>query len=517
MTDIHTLPPGDPATRLDADRRRLDLAAARSGQPLDVLVIGGGITGAGVALDAATRGLSVLLIDKDDLAFGTSRWSSKLIHGGVRYLAKGDVAVAWESAVERAIIAGAVAPHLVRALPQLVPVWAGHRSAAVLARLGLGAADLMRVAARTPRGSLPHGRMISAKHARRLAPGLRADGLVGGVLGHDFQLIDDARLVVAVARTAAGYGAHVLTGVRATSVDADGTAVLQDVVSQDRWTLRARHIVNATGVWADRLDPDIRLQPSLGTHIIVPSALLGDSPVSLTVAVPGHFGRFVFTLPQQDGCTFVGLTDVPFEGDLPEVPQAPSGDVAWILSILNTALASPLQTSDVVGTFAGLRPLLVDGRHDGAASADLSRRHCVTSTGSVLTVTGGKLTTYRRMAADVVGRLTDRPCRTDRIALVGATQHRAPGVPPALVRRYGGEAALVWSLGDSDPGLRQPVAPGSDVFGVDLAFGAQWEGARTEADLLERRTRLALVPSRAEAARPQAQRVLARSAAAASV
>ncbi|TDD32043.1 FAD-dependent oxidoreductase, partial [Actinomadura sp. KC06] len=238
----------DPRTSLNAARRERELAAL-PGEVVDVLVVGLGATGAGAALDAASRGLSVAAIDAHDLAFGTSRWSSKLIHGGLRYLAAGQVDVAHESAVERGVLMRHTAPHLVRALPfvtPLTPLVPRSRGYATLAAYHAG--DALRLAARTPRSVLPGPRRLSAVETLRLAPVLRPYGLRGGLLSWDGQLADDARLVTAIARTAAGHGVRVLTRCRAVSLAGDGAQVRDELTGRE-FTVRARSVINATGVW----------------------------------------------------------------------------------------------------------------------------------------------------------------------------------------------------------------------------------------------------------------------------
>lgn len=490
MSAVTYLPPVDPASLLTVQRRARDLESLSNG--VDVLVVGGGITGVGVALDAASRGMSVALVERDDLACGTSRWSSKLVHGGLRYLAKGDVTVAWESAIERAVVAGRLAPHLIHALPQVVPSFEEDRASARLAMLGFRAGDAMRVAARTRHGMLPGARHISADEALLLVPGLRREGLLGAALGWDCQLEDDARLVVAVARTAAAYGARIITRARVESIDpGGGVAQLVDGLTDKTLQVKARWIVNATGVWADTLDPSISLEPSLGTHVVVPSALLGSASASLTVAVPGHVGRFVFTLPQPDGVTYIGLTDNELDGPVPDVPVAPVDDIDWILDIVSTALRRPLTRDDVIGSFAGVRPLV---KAVGESSADISRKHLVKRDGALITVTGGKLTTYRRMAQDVVDQMTEDPCRTRDLALIGAgPRPEREDVPERLWRRYGNEAPQIWDLGRDDQALREPIPNGYGVLGVEIAFGVAAELAITADDLVDRRTRVGLI------------------------
>src|SRR3954452_7039847 len=259
--------------RLSGARRAADLDALAGGsQAVDVLVIGGGVTGAGIALDAATRGLSVVLVEKHDLAFGTSRWSSKLVHGGLRYLATGNVGIARRSAVERGILMTRNAPHLVKAMPQLVPLLPSMNGASrALVRFGFTAGDGLRRLGAPPASTLPRSRRVDAARAAELVPTVRRDGLDGALLAYDGQLIDDARLVVAVARTAAQHGSRILTRVAAS--DATGTSVrLTDQLTGETVDVTARAVVNATGVWAGDVDPSIRLRPSRGTHLVFDAA-----------------------------------------------------------------------------------------------------------------------------------------------------------------------------------------------------------------------------------------------------
>ena len=492
-----TIRPADPLSLLTADRRQRDLDQLRGGQTVDVLVIGGGVTGVGVALDAATRGLDVALIEAHDFAFGTSRWSSKMVHGGLRYLASGKVGVAWESAVERATIARYIAPHLVHPFAQLVPIFNDTSRKELLAtRAGLAAGDVLRRASRLPKSRLPGPSRIDSSRARDLVPGIASESLRGAFVSWDFKLEDDARFVVSIARTAAAYGAKLITRARATSVSPSG-AVVTDALTGDEFTINARHVINATGVWAGSLDPEIELTPSRGTHLVVPAELLGNPRASLAVPVPGHFGRFVFTIPQFDDVVYIGLTDVPAPGPIPDVPKPDSDEVEWILGIINLGLDTAINRSDVLGTFSGLRPLVADPTgHD--STADISRHHLVTGgPGEVVTVTGGKLTAYRRMAQDAVDRISDVPCRTHRIALVGSGPAQSTSeLPPRLVRRFGAEAAAVAALADGDPALLQPLSPAihSPVLAVEVLWAQQAEGALDVEDVIERRTRISLVP-----------------------
>ncbi|MDA2810478.1 glycerol-3-phosphate dehydrogenase/oxidase [Nocardiopsis sp. RSe5-2] len=507
------------STVLDAARREADIDAladggdGAAGGAVDVLVVGAGVTGAGVALDAASRGLKVALVERGDLAHGTSRWSSKLVHGGLRYLAKGQVGVAMESARERGILLETTAPHLVRTLPMVLPLHEAVGAAnAVAARAGMAVGDVLRVAAGTGRRALPRSRRLTAEQTVRLLPGVRAEGLRGGVLSFDGQLTDDARLVVALARTAAGFGARVVTRCAAERLGGDG-AVLRDLRSGRRIEVRARAVVNAAGVYAGELVPDVRLRPSRGTHIVLRAEALGRPKAALMVPVPGTANRFVFALPQVDGRVFAGLTDEPVDGPLPEVPEAPEEDVAFLLEVLNRALGTALERSDVAGAYAGLRPLLEDGGGRGGPSADLSRRHAVLRSGEgVLTVVGGKLTTYRRMAEEAVDAAVESvglragACRTRALPVVGAAPWEeldAVEAPRRLIARYGTEAPEVMAMAEGDPELLRPVAAG--VTGAEMRFAVKAEGALEAEDILDRRTRLGLVAEDREAGRQAAE------------
>ncbi|MGH3762822.1 glycerol-3-phosphate dehydrogenase/oxidase [Actinophytocola sp.] len=492
---------------LNATRRALELERLAAGEVVDLLVIGGGVTGTGIALDAAARGLSVALVEAHDLAFGTSRWSSKLVHGGLRYLAKGEVRLAHESAVERGILMTRTAPHLSRALPQLFPLHEQiSRGGAAFVMSGLRAGDALRRAARTPSSLLPPPRKVSGPEALALAPGLRTRGLRGGLLSFDGQLTDDARLVVALARTAAGLGARILTRLRVTTASGDGVEV-RDLVSDRVVSLRARSVVNAAGVWAGSLVDSVRLRPSLGSHVVVDGGRLGIGGTALTVPVPGERSRFVIVLPQRNGLVYIGLTDEPFDGPVPDEPVAPAADVEFLLRVASSVLAEPLTAADVLGSYAGLRPLL----EGTGRSADLSRQHAVLRAPSgVLTIVGGKLTTYRKMAQDAVDAATAAaslhagPPRTHDLPLVGAgTRHHLSTVDASarLVASYGTEAPRVAALASFDPELGAPVADGTEITGAEVVWAVRNEGALDADDVLHRRTRIGLVPKHLDATR----------------
>ncbi|MGZ3140992.1 glycerol-3-phosphate dehydrogenase/oxidase [Lentzea chajnantorensis] len=457
-------------TSLNAARRREDLEAAQR-EVVDVLVVGGGVTGAGVALDAASRGLRTVLLEAHDLAFGTSRWSSKLVHGGLRYLANGDVKLAHESAVERGILMTRTAPHLTRTLPMLFPL---HDKANNLVLAGLKAGNALRIAAGTSARVLPRPRRVDRHEALALVPGLSPRNLLGGLLSYDGQLTDDAQLVVALARTAAGHGARIITRAKVTALEGDGAEAV-DTLTGTAFTVRARAVVNATGVWAGTLAP-VRLTPSRGSHLVVDAKGVGLAGTAVTIPVPGERNRYALLLPQPNGRAYLGLTDEPVD-DVPDVPVVPESDVDFLLRTASHVLQRELTRQDVIGSYAGLRPLLeAEGR-----SADLSRNHTVlTAPNGVLTIVGGKLTTYRRMAADAVNAtgLTRMPCRTKDIRLV-----------------------------DDRPHPTTPIAPG--VTEADVLHAVRHEGALTADDVLDRRTRIGLVPADRARAEPEIAKLLA--------
>ncbi|OIJ89009.1 glycerol-3-phosphate dehydrogenase [Streptomyces sp. MUSC 14] len=518
----------DAGSSLDASRRARELTEAADGRVVDVLVVGLGATGAGVALDAAARGLDVVAVDAHDMAFGTSRWSSKLIHGGLRYLASAQFDVAHESAVERGVLMTRTAPHLVSAQPFVLPLTPlVSRAQGSLAWAGLRAGDVLRLAARTPRQFLPAPRRLTATEARHLAPSVRPAGLRGGLLSWDGKVTDDARLVTALARTAAAHGARVLTRVRALELTGTG-ARIRDELTGEEGEIRARAVINASGVWAGDLVEGIRIRPSRGTHLVLRSERLGALPAGLHIPIPGETNRFVLVLPQGDGRVYVGLTDEPVEGDIPDVPEVPETDIGFLLDVLGSALDTPVTRDEVVGAFAGLRPLLDTSAQDGrdgeaARTSDISRRHAVlTSPDGVTTIVGGKLTTYRRMAQDAVDAATAArglpaaPSRTAALPLVGAASParlRALPAPPRLIRRYGTEAEAVQALMTREPALSEPVLPSHPVTRAELVWAARHEGALDESDLLDRRTRIGLVPGDRAEVLGVAREVLAEAAA----
>ncbi|SFD61834.1 glycerol-3-phosphate dehydrogenase [Actinopolyspora alba] len=506
-------------TSLNAARRNRELSELAETERVDLLVIGGGVTGTGVALDAASRGLSVVLAERHDLAFGTSRWSSKLVHGGLRYLASGDVGIAYESAVERGILLRHTAPHLTAPLPQLVPLLPETNTRqAALVRTGFLAGDALRLAARTGSSSLPRSRGIGTAETLRMAPPVRHEGLRGGLLAWDGRLTDDARLVTAIARTAAGHGARVLTRCAAEDVTGEG-AVLRDRLGGGTVPVRARAVVNAAGVWAGEIAGDLKLRPSRGTHLVVSAESLPGLHAGLTVPIPGTTNRFVFALPADNGRVHIGLTDEDAPGDVPDVPEAARHEVDFLLETINTVLTEPLRAADVLDTYSGLRPLLDGGTGgESGGSADLSRSHTVlTGENGVISVVGGKLTTYRRMAEDAVDAavrhagLSAGPCRTRRLPLVGAADRARLSrvrAPRELVTRYGTEAPAVLEQAEGDGAALEPITGNVSTTPAELRFAVRHEGALDTADLLDRRTRVGVVARDREAALPAARHAL---------
>ena len=499
--------------------RRITPGLADAPGQIDLVVVGLGVTGAGIALDAVTRGLTVLAVDAHDIAFGTSRWSSKLVHGGLRYLATGQVGIAHESAVERGRLMEVIAPHLVHRMPAILPLLPSVSfKQAALARAGFLAGDALRVGAGTSRSTLPRPRRISAAEASLLVPDLQTDGLRGALLAWDGQLEDDARLVTTIARTAADRGAHVRTRARVDSADGSGV-LLRDEITGAEITVAAKAVINAAGVWAGQVAPEITLRPSRGTHLVIrrdPS-----SPhVAIFAPVPGSTSRFVMVLPQPDGTRYVGLTDEPVEGPIPDVPTPSEDEIEFLLDVAGRTLRTPLTRADIVGTYSGLRPLLDDGSGD---TADLSRKHAViTGPTGVITVVGGKLTTYRQMAEDAVDAAVGRvgaasgPCVTTTLPLLGAGSEADLArieAPERLVRRFGTDAPLVLEnaravSGLPDEELLEPIAPAVPVTLAELIFGITHEGAYDIDDLLDRRTRVGLIGEDRAACVAAAERAL---------
>ena len=497
-------PTGDP----DLNRARRDDDLARAVDSVsDVIVVGGGVTGAGIALDAASRGLSVTLVESRDLAYGTSRWSSKLVHGGLRYLAHGDVSVAWESARERHHLMTAIAPHLIRPLPHVL-VHPRHqsRSRDAVVRAGLAGADALRRLAGTPRTVLPGARTLPIETVSDLIPSIDRQRTRGGVGYWDGQLIDDARLVIAIARTAAAHGARILTRMRAAEVSGD-EVVVHDTLRGGTHHLRARRVVFAVGIWSGTWDSDLPMRLSRGTHVLVRPEALGRPRVAMTVPAAEGKSRYVFALPQPDGPIIAGLTDIAADDASPDDTHPPQSEIDWVLEHLSSVLRTALAPSDVVGSFAGYRPLVTapdSGSTDASpVTADISRRHLIHRRGDGVTiVTGGKLTTYRKMAADAIDSLgiAASACRTTTLPLVGAHAN-SEAADQRLVRRYGSESVRIEALA-RESGLQDAIPGTHGVIAAEIAHAINHEGALTVDDIIQRRTRLSLQPDLSRAARP---------------
>ncbi len=495
--------------------RREDSLRRLAAEEFDVLVIGGGITGAGVALDSSSRGLKTALVEKQDFASGTSSKSSKMVHGGLRYLQQREFRLVYENLAERQRLLDN-APHLVSPLPFLIPLFG--RDGVVSKAVARSYASALWLY------DLTGGLRIGARHKRvnkeeTLAhlPTLRTEHLVAGFLYYDARA-DDARLTLTLARTAAlEHGAVVANYtdvVRLTTDELGKTtgAVLRPDPADpsSEFDVRARVVVNATGVWADdvrALDEGTHprsIRPAKGVHVSVPSDRL---PCDIAAVIPVPKDRrsiFVVVWPETD-LVYLGTTDTDYEGPLDD-PACTPEDVDYLLEAANNVTTSRLTRADVTGVWAGLRPLLAPpekGGHVSDRTADLSRRHTVrTSSHGVVTVTGGKLTTYRKMAQDAVDAavlllgetLKTRPCVTRSLRLIGATA--APKDPVTAVRahahllgRYGTESPAVLALAEGRPELLEPVIDGLPYTGAELLYAVREEMAQTLDDVLARRTR----------------------------
>jgi glycerol-3-phosphate dehydrogenase len=494
--------------------RREDALAALQDESFDVVVIGGGITGAGVALDAASRGYSVALVERDDFASGTSSRSSKLVHGGLRYLQNFDLGLVREALLERALMVN-LAPHLVRPLPLLVPGFDGKRPD-LLVGVGLNMYDVMardRLRRRPDdeEWSPDRHRVISAEETIELIPALEQRNPTSAYLFYDCQT-DDVRLVLTVLGEAERFGAVIANRANVTGlVDRGGRAsgvLCLDRVSGTEFELRAENVVNATGVWADQIRPDEiydaeevpRIRPSRGTHITLSHK---DLNLIAGAIVPAGGNRTIFALPWL-GRTLIGTTDNDYDGPLDHIPPDP-GDIEYLLEACNEFFGTALGPGDLTGAYAGVRPLISTG--DPKKSVDISRRAELYETSSgMLTITGGKLTTWRRMAKMTVDRIVEREsreaeCRTHEIPL---------GLPPEdgdlpevegvddesrerLGGRYGHAARGVLDLAAERPELARRIVPELPDLLAEAPFAVRHEQASSLADVLMRRTRLGLL------------------------
>ncbi len=483
---------------------------------LDVLVVGGGVTGAGVAVDAAARGLRTGLLERHDFASGTSSKSSKLVHGGLRYLQQREFRLVYEALAERQRLRH-TAPHLVRLLPFLIPVFGkGGVINPKLAKALNSALWMYDLTGGARIGKLHE--QISAEEVLGHMPTLRRERVVSGFVYHDAQT-DDARLTLALARTAADLGASVANWTAVTGFVKDAAGRVTGVVAQPfrggeaegaPLTVRATVVVNAAGVWSDDVaaldvghDPNT-IRPAKGIHITVPWDKVRND-IAAVVPVPAD-RRSVFVVPQGDR-TYIGTTDTDYDGPLDE-PQCTPEDVRYLLDAMNASLSEPLTEADVLGTWAGLRPLVSGGTTTAKTSKtkDLSRRHKVArSESGVIAVTGGKLTTYRKMAADAVDAAVEvigrgGRTRTRRLRLRGADGHAALldadaaarlGIPAEeltrLANRYGGDARAVAAMIVGEPSLGEPLVATLPFTRAEARYAARYEMVGSLDDLLSRR------------------------------
>jgi len=487
---------------------------------LDVLVVGGGVVGAGVALDAVTRGLSTGLLEQRDLASGTSSRSSKLIHGGLRYLEMMDFALVREALAERGLLLTRLAPHLVRPVPFLYPLT--HRGwERPYVGAGLALYDGMAALGGLAQGGgtgLPRHRHLTRKGVARIAPDFRSETVTGAIKYYDCQ-VDDARLVVTIARTAARHGAQVATRVRVTGFLREGDRVVgvtaRDLENGQDLEIRARAVVNAAGVWTDEIQEMVggrgalHVQASKGVHLVVPrdrirsdSGFIVRTEKSVLFVIP--WGRH----------WIIGTTDTDWNLDKAH-PAASRTDIDYILAHVNAILREPLDHEDVEGVYAGLRPLL---KGESEPTSRISREHTVvTPVLGLVMIAGGKLTTYRVMAKDAVDaaaqslrattNLSLRESITEKVRLLGADGFetrsnqrvllaRRSGLHVAridhLLGRYGGLVDDILDLLATRPDLAEPLAGAEDYLAAEVVYAVTHEGARHLDDLLTRRTRISI-------------------------
>ena len=503
---------------------RAQAVEALTAERFDVAVIGGGITGAGVALDAATRGYSVALLERNDYASGTSSRSSKLVHGGLRYLRTFDLGLVREALLERQLMVK-LAPHLVRPMRLVVAAFDGARPDRLFG-IGLNMYDVMATPSLRGRRSGRRGasapgpdgesdwspsrhRVIGAEEVVALLPALASRDPTGGYLFYDCQT-DDVRLVLTVLGEAERFGATCANRVEAVELTSEGV-VARELETGAELLVRADNVVNATGVWADQLRPEELhseaevpvIRPSRGTHVTIAQS---DLPLVAGAVVPAAGGRFIFALPWL-GRSLIGTTDNDYDGDIDRVKPAP-GDVDYLLEAVNAFFATSLSRDRVTGAYAGVRPLISTG--DSRKSVDISRKAELYETSSgLITITGGKLTTWRRMAKLAVDRLVERdgrnaPCRTHEIPLGEPVDpsilSRVEGVREdayeALAHRYGHSAHEVLEIASGRGELAQPILQEFPDLLAESVFAVRREQALTVSDTLLRRTRLGVLASR---------------------
>ena len=502
--------------QLSPDHRTTAISAMMTAE-LDVLVVGGGIVGAGAALDAVTRGLSVGLLEQRDLASGTSSRSSKLVHGGLRYLEMFDFALVKEALEERGLLLTRLAPHLVRPVPFLYPLTKAWERPYVGA--GIALYDGMAMTGKYDMG-VPKHKHIFRKQLARMAPDVRTDELHGAIRYYDCQ-VDDARLVMTLARTAANNGAQIATRCKVTGFLRDGDRVIGatalDLENDIEFEVRAKVVINAAGVWTDEVqeliggDATLDVDASKGIHLVVPRDRIRSECGFITKTEKS----VLFVIPW-GAFWIIGTTDTPWDFDLAH-PAASRTDIDYLLGHVNALLKEPLDHRDVVGVWAGLRPLLKPivkrPRGDGGETTKLSREHTVANPvpGLVL-IAGGKLTTYRVMAKDAVdhairGFAVTPPSITERVPLLGAWGYEARtnqrvalsrdsgidvGMIDHLLGRFGGLIDEVLELVRSRPELAEPLEGAPLYLAAEIVYAVSHEGARHLDDVLTRRTRISI-------------------------
>lgn len=499
----------------DARDAALSALSGTTAGDLDVLVVGGGVVGAGVALDAVTRGLSTGLVEQRDLASGTSSRSSKLVHGGLRYLEMFDFGLVREALEERGLLLTRLAPHLVRPVPFLYPLTKTTERPYVGA--GLVLYDTMAALGKYDMG-VPRHRHLFRRQVARIAPDLRTDKLAGAIRYYDAQ-VDDARLVMTVARTAATHGAHVATRTKVIGFLREGERVVgvraHDLENNVEFEIRARVVVNAAGVWTDEIQDMVggrgalHVQASKGIHLVVPR----DRIRSQTGFITKTEKSVLFVIPWGRHW-IIGTTDTAWDLDKAH-PAASKADIDYVLAHVNTLLKEPLDHSDVEGVYAGLRPLLTG---ESEPSSKISREHTVvTPVPGLVMIAGGKLTTYRVMAKDAVdaaahslataSNMNVRDSITDRVPLLGADGFetrsnqrvmlaRRSGLHVAridhLLARYGGLVDDILDLIAQRRTLAQPLPGAEDYLAAEVVYAVTHEGARHLDDVLTRRTRISI-------------------------
>jgi len=490
---------------LGPTQRQHDLSRLEH-EHLDVLVIGGGITGAGCALDAVTRGLSVGLVEQRDLASGTSSRSSKLIHGGLRYLEQFDFGLVREALHERGLLADKIAPHMIRPVAFLIPL-----TSRVWQRAYFGAGVLLYdILAHSNKHPFPRHRHLSRTSALELMPGLKSSSLIGGILYHDAQ-VDDARYTVAVARTASRHGAAIATSAEVTSLMLDDGRVVGahvcDLETGHEFEIHASTVINATGVWIDQIQKmagpaGLSVEAAKGVHITVP----GDCIEGSCGVVVRTKKSVLFIIPWGDEW-LLGTTDTPWDRDRNH-PAASSADIDYLLEQANPVLSRQLCRNDIIGVFAGLRPLIKGTDED---TTKLSREHAVAQPiPGLISIAGGKFTTYRVMASDAIDAAAERLNRTvpesctAELPLIGADDWRelstsadrlaeqhglAIDLVERLLWRHGSCIHDVLAIAEADPGLKATL-PGGRYIAAEIVHGARNEGALHLDDMLARRMRI---------------------------